>query len=75
MKYKLYDTQINEYKTDYKYNVIIYEDLEDIKNVLINFHSVDNGGLTETDFCGLTLLQMTDLFGWKIISEIEGLKQ
>ena len=71
MKYKLYDTQRDEYKTDYNYNVIIYEGLEDIKNDLKNFHSIDNGGLTENEFESLTLHQIVDLFGW----EIEKIKQ
>jgi len=66
MQYKLYDNQRNEYKTDYKYNVIIYEGLEDIKNDLKNFHSIDNGGLTEKEFESLTLEQIVDLFGWEI---------
>jgi len=66
MKYKLYDTQTNEYKTNYKYNLMIYEDLEEIKSDLKNFHSIDNGGLTEKEFESLTLDQIVDLFGWKI---------
>jgi len=71
MQYKLYDNQRNEYKTDYKYNVIIYEGLEEVKNDLISFHSIDNGGLTEKEFESLTLDQIVDLFGW----EIEKIKQ
>ena len=67
MKYKLFDEQRQEYKTDYNYNHIIYDDLEEVKNDLLSFHSVDYGGLKEEEFNKLTLNNMLDLFGWRLV--------
>lgn len=66
VKYKLFDQQRQEYKTDYKFNHIIYDDLEEVKNDLLSFHSVDYGGLKEEEFNALTLKTMLILFDWEI---------
>jgi len=66
-KYKLFDEQRQEYKTDYNYNHIIYDDLEEVKNDLLSFHSIDYGGLEAEEFYALTLEKMLDLFGWRLV--------
>jgi len=66
MKLKLWDVQRKEYYTDYKDNIIIYEDPEEIKNDLISFHSVDNGGLEQKEFNELTFNGMLMLFDWEV---------
>jgi len=66
MKLKLWDIQRKEYRTDYDYNDMIYEDSEEIKNDLINFHSVDFGGLEEKEFNELSLNGMLMLFDWEV---------
>jgi hypothetical protein len=66
MKYKLLDLQRNEYKTDYDYNVMIFDNIEEMEEVLYNFHSIDYGGLTEKEFNELTFSGMLMLFDWEV---------
>jgi len=66
MKYKLFDQQRQEYKTDYDYNDMVYDDLEEVKNDLCNYHSIDYGGLEEEEFNQLSLNGMLELFDWEI---------
>jgi len=66
MKYKLFDQQRQEYKTDCNYNDINYDNLEEVKNDLLNFHSVDYGGLEEEEFNELTLSSILMLFDWEV---------
>ena len=66
MKYKLFDQQRQEYKKDYNYNDINYDNLEEVKNDLLNFHSVDYGGLEEEEFNELTLSSILMLFDWEV---------
>jgi len=66
MKYKLFDQQRQEYKTDCNYNDINYDNLEEVKNDLLNFHSVDYGGLEEEEFNELTLSGILMLFDWEV---------
>ena len=66
MKYKLFDKQRQEYKTDCNYNDINYDNLEEVKNDLLNFHSVDYGGLEEEEFNELTLSGILMLFDWEV---------
>jgi len=66
MKYKLWDRQMNCYKSDCEYNDIIYSDKEYIECDLYNYHSVDYGGLEEKEFNELSLQGMLMLFEWEV---------
>ena len=50
MKYKLFDQQRQEYRTDYDHNDMVYNDLEEVENDLYNYHSIDYGGLEQEEF-------------------------
>lgn len=66
MKYKLFDKQRQEYKTDFNYNDMIYDDLVEVKNDLYDFHSIDYGGLEEKEFNELSLEGMLMTFDWEV---------
>ena len=66
MKYKLFDQQRQEYRTDFDHNDMVYSDLEEIENDLYSFHSIDYGGLEEEEFKGLKFDEMLELFGWEV---------
>tara|TARA_R110002012_G_scaffold239030_1_gene412982 strand:- start:474 stop:710 length:237 start_codon:yes stop_codon:yes gene_type:complete len=66
MKYKLWDSQMQEYKTDFNYNDMIYDDLKEVESALYDFHSIDYGGLEEEEFNRLELSEMLDVFGWEV---------
>jgi hypothetical protein len=66
MKYKLFDTQRQEYKTDFNSNEMIYNDLEEVKEDIHSFHSIDYGGLEKEEFNRLDLSEMLDIFGWEL---------
>ena len=70
MKYKLWDTQNNEYRTTYDENDNsideVFDNIEEIEEILWNFHSIDYGGLEKEEFNELTLSGMLMLFDWEI---------
>jgi len=66
MKYKLWCTQRQEYKTNFNYNDMIYDDLKEVESALYDFHSIDYGGLEEEEFNNLKLNEMLDIFGWEV---------
>ena len=66
MEYKLFDLQRQEYKTDFNYNDMIYNDLEEVENALHDFHSIDYGGLQEEEFNRLELAEIVDMFDWEV---------
>lgn len=66
MKYKLFDLQRQEYKTDFDRNDMIYSDLKEVEDDLYYFHSVDYGGLEQEEFKELNFAEMLDLFGWEV---------
>jgi len=59
--YKLYDVQQSKYFAD----DLIFSSLEDVRDQLISFHSVDcDGGELEK----MTLDEIADVYGWEIHS-------
>jgi|TARA_R100001530_G_scaffold74731_1_gene52598 hypothetical protein len=66
IKYKLWCSQRQEYKTNFNCNDMIYDDLKEVENALYDFHSIDYGGLEEEEFNNLKLIEMLDIFDWEV---------
>jgi len=72
MKYKLFCNERHEYRTtfseehNWKVTDEIFDNLDDIYDVLYNFHEIDYGGLTQEEFKAMTLNDMLDIFQWRV---------
>ena len=80
MKYKLFCNERHEYRTTrltenheangatktWKVADEIFDSLDDIYEVLYNFHEIDYGGLTQKEFKAMTLNDMLDIFQWRV---------
>jgi len=72
MKYKLFCNERHEYRTtfveehNWKVADEIFDSLDDIYEVLYNFHEIDYGGLTQKEFKAMTLNDMLDIFQWRV---------